>query len=145
MGFPQLPSWSLNAAILVLGFAATLTAFGGETWLKGEMPLIRRITPRGWMSLASLTLALVLGMFKEESEARAAGERKTQLDKADGELEGLGAELGRTRADLKDARDQLSQAKLELAQQGEKQTLHIVKDIQRSMNRMDDVVVTYAL
>jgi hypothetical protein len=42
--------------------AATLAAFGGETWTKGESPLLGRITRRGWPSLGYLLRALLLGL-----------------------------------------------------------------------------------
>jgi len=55
----------VNILIAILGLTGTLTAFGGETWKKGEEPLIRRITKRGYLSLFCLSMTFILGVFKE--------------------------------------------------------------------------------
>jgi len=55
----------LNIGLLIVGATATLAAFGGETWRRGEEPITERITVRGWMSLFCLVLALSLGVMKE--------------------------------------------------------------------------------
>lgn len=55
----------LNIALLVVGATATLSAFGGKTWLEGRGGLIKRITSRGWVSLCCLLIALGIGVFKE--------------------------------------------------------------------------------
>jgi hypothetical protein len=55
----------LNISLLIVGAMATLAAFGGETWRRGEEPILKRITVRGWISLFCLVLALSLGIVKE--------------------------------------------------------------------------------
>ncbi|PYP88796.1 MAG: hypothetical protein DMF61_06410 [Blastocatellia bacterium AA13] len=77
----------INIALISLGFLGAIIAFGGDTWRKTEGPLLKRITSRGWTSLVFLTLALVLGIWKEvrakQSAATATEERnqlKTKLD-----------------------------------------------------------------
>jgi Mn2+/Fe2+ NRAMP family transporter len=55
----------LNIVLLVVGTIATAVAFGGDTWKKGRESLLRRITWRGWVSLASLLVALCAGIAKE--------------------------------------------------------------------------------
>jgi len=54
----------IDLALLLIGAVATLSAFGGKTWTEGQEPVIQRITPRGWISLVCLVLALVLGVTK---------------------------------------------------------------------------------
>src|ERR1700722_17263092 len=55
----------LNIALLLISTTATLAAFGGKTWREGMAPLIERITPRGWLSLFCLVMALAIGVAKE--------------------------------------------------------------------------------
>jgi hypothetical protein len=62
----------INVVLLALGFVGTLAAFGGETWKKGDEPLLNRVTRRGWLSLFCLFLALTLGITKE---VRNSGEK----------------------------------------------------------------------
>ncbi|HEY4943137.1 MAG TPA: hypothetical protein VII56_17030 [Rhizomicrobium sp.] len=57
-------SFALNVALLLLGAAATAAAFGGKTWSEGTEPIYRRITLRGKISIACLTLSLALGITK---------------------------------------------------------------------------------
>jgi hypothetical protein len=68
----------LNVALVVIATASTLAAFGGETWEKGDAPILKRITPRGWASLSFLLLAFALGITKEVFTKNAG-----KLDKAD--------------------------------------------------------------
>ena len=75
----------LNIAVLVVGTIGTLAAFGGETWIKGTAPLWKRVTrPRGWLALACLICACVLGiveMVVSSNKARTAAlEAKTAQD-----------------------------------------------------------------
>jgi hypothetical protein len=55
----------LNAALVLVGSAATIAAFGGKTWREGQEPFWDRVTPRGWLSLICWVLALSLGLLKE--------------------------------------------------------------------------------
>ncbi|MEI6677445.1 MAG: SH3 domain-containing protein [Mariniphaga sp.] len=55
----------INILIAFFGLTATLAAFGGETWKKGDEPLIMRITLRGYISLSCLLLTFTLGVLKE--------------------------------------------------------------------------------
>ena len=55
----------LNVALLIIGAASTMAAFGGKTWRDGPEPILERITARGWISLMCLVLAVTLGVTKE--------------------------------------------------------------------------------
>ncbi len=55
----------LNIALLIIGAASTMSAFGGKTWREGPEPILERITSRGWISLFCLILAVFLGVTKE--------------------------------------------------------------------------------
>ena len=55
----------LNIALLIIGAASTMAAFGGKTWREGPEPILERITSRGWISLFCLILAVALGVTKE--------------------------------------------------------------------------------
>jgi hypothetical protein len=61
----MIPVWVYNVALTIFGFGATMAAFGGDTWIQGAQPLIKRITLRGWISLTLGLLALVVGVAKE--------------------------------------------------------------------------------
>jgi hypothetical protein len=82
----------LSITLLILGASSTVAAFGGKTWIEGEKSLIERITPRGWVSIVCLMLALVIGITKELhtrevdlasalSNKLATEEAKAQADK----------------------------------------------------------------
>jgi len=71
----------LNIALLVVGSAATLAAFGGETWRKGTSPIFERITARGWLSLFCLASALFLGVAKELLGAKNDVAARAEADK----------------------------------------------------------------
>jgi hypothetical protein len=68
---------AINVALLLLGFLGAVAAFGGETWHKGEEPVLKRITKRGWISISALSLTLALGIAKE-FRARTAAEASAQ-------------------------------------------------------------------
>jgi len=75
----------LNILLLVLGSVGALAAFGGETWRNSSEPLLKRITPRGWISLLCLLCALSFGITKEIvsnriSEISAKKSLKAQAD-----------------------------------------------------------------
>lgn len=55
----------INIFLAIFGLGATLSAFGGATWIKGTKPLLKRITYRGWISLTCISLAFSIGIFKE--------------------------------------------------------------------------------
>jgi len=70
---------SLAVILLVLAATATMAAFGGDTWVKGTEPLLKRVTRRGWVSLSCLLCTLVLGIVKEIRSASTAEEAKAEL------------------------------------------------------------------
>lgn len=72
----------INIGLAVLGIGATLSAFGGETWTKGDQKLISRVTIRGWFSLTFLLSAFALGITKEviqHRQAEASAQQKAKL------------------------------------------------------------------
>lgn len=72
-------STGLKVLLLILGTISTLAAFGGDSWEKGEAPLLRRITPRGWLSLICLTLALAAGTRSAVLDSHASADDTAQL------------------------------------------------------------------
>jgi hypothetical protein len=103
---------TLSILLLVVGTAATLAAFGGRTWEEGDDAILKRITPRGWVSLACLVLALFVGSLKEVHEA--SDQAKTDADR---ELAAAKAEQKETemQGDLKAAQDQIELLNTRLA------------------------------
>jgi len=98
----------LNIALLIVAASSTIAAFGGKTWTEEEKPLIKRITPRGWVSIVCLILALVIGIAKELHTREvnltsslatklAAAEAKAQADKLQSDTQN---ELTRTQGQL---------------------------------------------
>jgi hypothetical protein len=76
---------AINIALIALGFAGAVAAIGGETWLKADAPLYKRITSRGWLSIGILLLAMALGIWKEvrlenASAADAKERERLQLE-----------------------------------------------------------------
>lgn len=93
----------LSIALLVLGTIGTLAAFGGETWTKGPERIDKRITRRGWVSLASLSLAFCAGVSKEVISTR---DRRI----AEREASASADEANRWRAAQESAQRRLDQA-----------------------------------
>lgn len=98
---------SLNIALLILGATATISAFGGKTWLEGEQPLLKRITLRGWVSLFCLSCALILGSLKEIVSAGANRELKRERDDAQLQVATANNKLDLLTKDLSSTRNQL--------------------------------------
>jgi len=119
----------LNIALLLIGSASTLAAFGGKTWKEGEEPVIERITVRGWISIGCLTVALAIGIAKEihtrnlnrataaanqlaAIQAKADAERRqaelqNQLTKTQGQLDVANTKLSDANGRLIDLKGQL--------------------------------------
>ena len=71
----------LNVALLIIGAASTMAAFGGKTWRDGTEPILERITARGWISLMCLVLAVTLGVTKEVRSQMADTLARSNSDK----------------------------------------------------------------
>jgi len=97
----------INLALLLLGTTGALAAFGGETWRKGDEPLSKRISRRGWLALVCMLATLMLGITKEirtNAATLASSARQRELEQ----------NLDRTTADLRATRDLLSKTTIEL-------------------------------
>lgn len=100
----------LNIVLLCVATAATLAAFGGDTWDKEKKnePFLHRVTLRGWISLGCLFAALILGVSKEiETKADAAKEKAADKAAADANERLLTAQLANTQQNLAEARSRL--------------------------------------
>jgi hypothetical protein len=97
----------LNIFLLLLSSAATLAAFGGETWEKGTKPLIQRITARGWISLGIMIAAFTLAVLKESQENAASRKLQEEKDLASAKLAGANNKLDSVEGELTRARQQL--------------------------------------
>lgn len=127
----------LNVILLVIGAAATLAAFGGETWTEGAAPIVKRITLRGWVSLVCLVLALVLGTTKEfmarNEEIQQAAINQKIKDEAGKREEALKSQVEDARKQLEDLRllnrsisDHLSETQITLG--NVRQNLNVTRD-----------------
>ncbi|MFZ0743809.1 MAG: hypothetical protein WAM85_05350 [Terracidiphilus sp.] len=103
----------LNITLVIVASAATLAAFGGDTWEKNEKgePFLKRINTRGWISLFCLFLTLVFGVMKEiETERQDADKDKSAAnDKiiTDKDRQFLRAQLNESQKNLNGAREEL--------------------------------------
>jgi len=93
-------AFAINLALLVLGTAGALAAFGGETWRKTEEPLHVRITKRGWFAFCCMMVTLALGITKEIRSNHASVKAVAQQQELRENLTRTTAELIDTRAKL---------------------------------------------
>ncbi len=74
----------LNLLLILFGFALSIVAIGGDTCRKGKVPLVKRLLPRGWLSLALLGCTLIVGVAKElyshDRASREARRSKAEQD-----------------------------------------------------------------
>ncbi len=93
----------LNIAIAFFGLLATLAAFGGDTWEKGKAPVLSRITPRGWLSLACIVLAFSLGIIKELKQdkiSKDSAAKREELEEESRQKQGRIERLSETNLSL---------------------------------------------
>ena len=105
----------VGIALLIVGTTATLAAFGGKTWIEGPEPVLERVTIRGWVSIACLAAALVLGISKQVGDNREkdAAAKAAMQERAEAEREHA-KELQAAAATEKKLQDQLAIALLQL-------------------------------
>jgi hypothetical protein len=92
--------FAIGILLLILSAIGTLCAFGGRTWLENDQPWLKRITRRGWIALACLTMATSAGIAKaylDSEHSRAASDR---LDEQRRAILKQGADLSQARAAL---------------------------------------------
>jgi hypothetical protein len=116
-------TFAINLALLLLGTTAALAAFGGETWKKGDEPLHRRVTRRGWLALICMLATLTLGITKEIRNNAATAAAATKQRELENSLASTTADLRATRenldrasTDLRDTRENLARATEELGE-----------------------------
>jgi len=76
----------INIALATFGLLATLAAFGGETWRKGNQPIFKRITKRGWLALFCIVTTFSLGVDKEIKTNERAEAQTLKNKKLQGQL-----------------------------------------------------------
>jgi hypothetical protein len=104
----------LNVLLLLFAFVGGLTAIGGKTWVDAEK-LLRRVTPRGWLALTCMFLALSVGIVKELRAKRSAALADTQLAESQARMEGISAALTDARKERNDASQARAAAEKKLA------------------------------
>ena len=84
----------LNIVLVIAGTVFALTTFFGETWVKRDKTVKKRITLIGWISLICLLITFAAGLAKEfqHNKETAKSEQtqesiKQKLEKANKELE----------------------------------------------------------
>lgn len=106
-------SFAINLMLLLLGTTGALAAFGGETWKKGDDPVLKRVTRRGWLALACMLATLALGIAKEvlsNTSAAESSDRQRALER----------NLGQTTNELNLARQNLARSSAELREMNER-------------------------
>lgn len=101
---------AINIFLAFFGFLGTLSAFGGDTWIKGNHPLIKRITKRGWLSLTCLVLAFGMGIYKEILINKISGEKDQKNEILEQKITSLTDSLTLVRNDLKLASSRIENA-----------------------------------
>src|SRR5216683_7165469 len=76
----------INLTLLTTAFVGAIAAFGGETWLKTNDPLLRRVTRRGWIGLGCLFASLCVGVTKEIINDRVLQDSNAKTNIAEGRL-----------------------------------------------------------
>jgi hypothetical protein len=73
----------LNVALVILSALGAIVAFGGKSWHGGARPLVERITPRGYVTLACILLTLVVAISKayQDHLSDEQHRRDAQLDR----------------------------------------------------------------
>ena len=90
----------INLILTTTAVMGTLAAFGGATWLPGPEPLIKRITRRGWASLALISAGFLLGIVKEIRQARDDKASSAKVISADNRADRLARQLAGARRDI---------------------------------------------
>ena len=110
-------SSTLNVLGGVFAAAGTLCAFGGKTWRETDEALIKRVTVRGWLSIALLLLGLAVAITKEfdadTSSKKSVKEKEaltTQLAVANESLGLVSEQLRASKELLTVVREELGQA-----------------------------------
>jgi hypothetical protein len=114
---------TLSILLLLIATASTLSAFDGKK--DGAEPLLKRITPKGWMALIFLILTLVVSGGKEiynyidgkRKDAESALKAKQDQDSANARQSELRTQLKATQdqLDLANTKLELADTKLQLA------------------------------
>jgi hypothetical protein len=121
----------LNISLLVIGTAATLAAFGGQTWIDGKESILKRIKLRGWISLACLALAFAVGSYKEirTSKEDAIKDRAVK--------DGLENQLKlQVQVAAANAQEEIANAKLEGLRELDKNTNKQLVDTKKTLNNV---------
>jgi hypothetical protein len=105
----------LNIALAVFGLTSTLAAFGGETWRRGDQPLLERVTARGWLALSCLLLAFATGIAKEVRTHQASNQSLLAKQVAERENRTQRAQLAKQLAKIEDLQGQLTKSTIEQA------------------------------
>jgi Bacterial SH3 domain len=100
----------LNIVLALLGLTGTLAAFGGETWRKGDQPLLERVTKRGWLALTCLILAFSTGVVKEVRAYRAANDAQAAKEAAEARSAEQQKKLDAQLAQIQDLQRRLGEA-----------------------------------
>jgi hypothetical protein len=99
---------AINLLLVLLSTTATLAAFGGETSRKGNESILRRLTPRGYVSLVCLLLTFVVGVLREVRSASSAEEAQRRQQGSDSALAIANESLTDLRRELSRTRDQVA-------------------------------------
>ncbi len=95
----------INISLSILGLVATLSAFGGKTWIEGQDLLIKRITKRGYISLFCLFLTFSLAVYKELNTNRIIDLKDTKIDNLQSDIVKLQGQISSYKDILNIVRD----------------------------------------
>ena len=116
----------INLTVAALGLIATIAAFGGDTWKPGNQRFVARVTVRGWISMASLVLAFLVGVGKEirqqidrdkleqqnREQATQIQEQVTKISELQSQIAATAEDLGQSATRLGETTEQIGERQL---------------------------------
>lgn len=103
----------LNIVLSIFGSVFALATFFGETWVKGDNPLKKKITPIGRISLICLLITVGVGLWKEVESSKATADADAKAEQAqkliDQKLDKVNTELKQTAGQFLNGLVQLNQ------------------------------------
>ncbi|MFH2064212.1 MAG: hypothetical protein ABIK15_03305 [Pseudomonadota bacterium] len=104
----------IDIIFLSSGFIFAVAAIGGDTWLKGNDSALKRITIRGWISIAALSVTLIFGVVKENNTAKEKNLAEESIKRLDMQLDFTNRKLKEAEKNELKAEDERKRIKTKL-------------------------------
>jgi hypothetical protein len=104
----------INVFLLVATFTTAISAIGGDTWSKEKSSFLKRLTPRGWVSVVAISIVLIFGCWKEVRSQESKLEQAKQFDIAQRDLAEANQKLDLAQKGLNEANEKLEANKTKM-------------------------------